>query len=165
MIFATAILLVLPLRVLAADDIPVIRSGCSGGFTGGGSGYEIHRDGSISSWRMDTWKSAPETTLIRTDKSAADRLFTLFDQAGFARIEHNEPGNMTCFLTLESAGKSHTVSWSHKPPQQVQELSDAVTTIVTRKLSQGGLTIIETFPPPAPKLKTMEKHPAPTGSP
>ena len=167
MIFATAILLVLPLRVLAADDIPVIRSGCSGGITGGGSGYEIRWEGSISSWRMDSFNTSPETTLIRSDKAAADRLFTLFDHAGFVRIEHNEPGNMTCFLTLESAGKSHTVCWSKKPPQPVRELYDAVTSIVTGKpgSSMGEVTIIQTVPAPTPKLRPEKKYPAPTGGP
>jgi hypothetical protein len=165
MTFAAATLLIVPLSVLAADDIPVIRSGCSGGVTGGGSGYEIRRDGRISSWRTDSWHSALQSTPIRTDKAAADRIFALFDKAGFARVDYNEPGNMACFLTLESGGKSHTVSWSGKPPQQIQELNDAVTTIVTGKPTQGGLTVMDGVPPPAPKLEPTEKYAAPTGSP
>lgn len=158
-----AVLLALPVHVVQAENDAVIRSGCSGGFTGGGSGYEIHRDGSISSWRTDSWKASPDTTVIRNDKAAVGRLFSPFEEAGFSRINLNEPGNMTCFLTLESEGKNHTVSWSQKPLQPVQELYDAVVSIVTGKPDQGGMAIIETVPPPPSKLKPVEKQPAPMG--
>lgn len=167
MICATAMLLVVPISVPALDDVPAIRSGCSGGITGGGGGYEIRGNGDISSWSMESRNSAPESTLIRSDKPAADRLFAMFERAGFVRIEHHEPGNMTCFLTLSSAGKSHTVVWSQKPPQRVRELTDAVAIIATGKpvAVPGELTIVETIPAPTPDLKLEEKLPAPNSGP
>jgi len=134
---AAAALLVLPPSAPAGEDIPVIRSGCSGGFTGGGSGHEIRRDGTIGSWREESAGSPRETKALRSDKAAADRLFSLFEEAGFSRIELHEPGNVTCFLTLESAAGSHTVSWSRKPPRPVRDLNDAVNAVATGRRGAG----------------------------
>src|SRR5262245_53560635 len=42
----------------------VVTLGSEGGITGGGSGYRIHADGRVESWKRLTTQAAPESTLL-----------------------------------------------------------------------------------------------------
>ncbi len=93
-----------------------VISGCSGGFTGGGGGSIINRDGLLLRWSRATRRDEVKETVIRSDPKEVRRVFTQLEKMKFTSIKYNKFGNMTCFLTLRQGSSSHAVSWEFGDP-------------------------------------------------
>ncbi len=115
-------LLALPTPVALAqhDAERSISCGCSGGFTGGGSGVTVLWDGAILRWSRPTYRDSLEESLIRSDPRAARQFFAQLDEMNFTSIHYKKTGNMTCHLTLRQGSTTHAVAWepgdSSAPP-------------------------------------------------
>jgi hypothetical protein len=101
-----------------------ISAACGGGVAGGGSGVTLTPDHHLISWD----KSSATSPRIEIDAGADDVFSTdvrrQLNAVGFAGIDFNQPGNMTCSLTVDD----HAVAWpqgdAHAPAGAVavQEL-------------------------------------------
>jgi hypothetical protein len=85
--------------------------GCSGGFTGGGGGVVVHRDGAIHRWSRPTYRDPVEQSFVRSDPAAARGLFDELQRIHFTSIRYNKPSNMTCHITLRQGESTHAVAW------------------------------------------------------
>jgi len=101
-----------------------VSAGCSGGFTGGGSGAIIRRDGLILRWSRPTYRDAVEETILRSDPEEARSVFTQLDQMNFSSISYSKPGNMTCSVTFRQGPSSHAVSWEPGDPMAPSPVVD-----------------------------------------
>ncbi len=88
-----------------------VSYGCSGGFTGGGGGVTVRSNGTILKWSLPTAGGSVEQSVIRSDPTAAQRLFTQLDEMNFTNIDYKKFGNMTCHVTLREGSTTHAVSW------------------------------------------------------
>jgi hypothetical protein len=94
----------------AADEI---RSGCSGGITGGGAGLVLSRDGQLWNWQRSRANSDLQRgALLGTDAQAALQLFEKARLGGFALIEYRHSGNRTCWVELTQDELTHGVYWT-----------------------------------------------------
>ena len=93
------------------DDQPYLESSCSGGFTGGGGGSIVTRDGRFYHWQRQTYASPQWMKFDRRDSARAAMLFAEAERIGFLRTDYDKPSNMSCSLSLVSGAKGHTVTW------------------------------------------------------
>ena len=131
--FGTAALILVLLGGMSSPgDAPVeagdsISYGCYGGFTGGGGGVTVSRDGTIVRWSKPTYRDPVERTQTQ-NREGAMRLFALLEELDFEGIDFNHPHyNKHCSLTLEASGSEHTVSWGHggfPVPPKIQRIVD-----------------------------------------
>jgi len=126
---------------LAGDDEAFVSSGCSGGFTGGGSGVVVHRNGEIHRWFQPTYRDPVEQSFVRLDLAAARELFAELDRINFTAIRYNKHGNMTCRVTLRQGDSTHDVEWPPGDPGAPSE----VAALVSRMEKLGQV--------PPPRLK------------
>jgi hypothetical protein len=112
-----------------AEGGDTISYGCSGGFTGGGSGVTVHRDGTVVHWSRPSDRDPVERSLTQ-HREGAVRLFALFQEVKFESLDFNHPhGNWRCFLTLKMNAREHTVSWGDGRfpiPPEIQRIVDEV---------------------------------------
>ena len=120
-------LALLPLVANAQSETPrSVSYGCSGGFTGGGDGVTVRSNGTILKWSLPTAGGSLEESVIRSDPTAAQKLFRQLDEMNFTNIDYKKFGNMTCLLTLREGSTTHAVSWEigdTSVPSQVIALS------------------------------------------
>ena len=90
--------------------------GCSGGFTGGGGGVVVQRDGEIHRWSPPTYRHPVEQAFIRFDRAAARDVFAEVERINFTSIRYSKPGNMTCHVTLRRGASTHAVAWPTGDP-------------------------------------------------
>lgn len=119
-------------RPAAAGDASrsedTVRVGCSGGYTGGGSGNTLTRDGQLSayqheSWRRDSITHAP----LRRDPEAAKTVFAALESIRFRALRFNEISNMTCVLALHDSKGEHSVTWlMGRPPAELAPVLSAL---------------------------------------
>ncbi len=104
--------------ILASAEVreESLSYGCSGGFTGGGSGVVVQRDGEIHRWSRPTYGDPVEQSFIRIDRAAARDLFAWVVRINFASIRYSKPSNMTCHVTLRQGGSTHAVAWPPGDP-------------------------------------------------
>jgi hypothetical protein len=88
-----------------------LSSGCSGGFTGGGGGVVVHRDGAIHRWSRPTYRDPVKQSFVRLDRAAAGELFAELERINFTSIRYKKPSNMTCEVTLRRGETTHAVAW------------------------------------------------------
>ena len=93
-----------------------VSAGCLGGFTGGGGGAIVKRDGAILRWSRATYRDAIKEEIVRFDLTEASTIFKQLEDTSFAEINYGKHGNMTCSLTLHRAASSNTVSWEFGDP-------------------------------------------------
>jgi hypothetical protein len=110
--------------VLAADDTnkESLSYGCSGGFTGGGSGIVVYRDGEFQRWSKPTYRDPVEQSSVRSDRAAAGSLFAELERISFTSIRYHKVDNMTCSLTLRREGSTHAVAWPMGDPATPAEV-------------------------------------------
>jgi len=111
---AIILALLAPISPTAHAQFKTPRSvsyGCSGGFTGGGGGVTVRSNGTILKWSRPSPRGSVEESVIRSDPTAAQRLFTQLDKMNFTNIDYKKFGNMTCYVTLREGSTTHTVSW------------------------------------------------------
>ncbi|MFH1844779.1 MAG: hypothetical protein ABIF77_16435 [bacterium] len=111
-------------------DIPAdlaIVFGEGGGFTGMWTGHTVAADGTVSKWHGKVAEENPEPVgRLSPDQRAA--LWARLIEADFVSIQSTEVGNLTRFIKVVAAGKTHEVSWippggdSTGVPAQLQEL-------------------------------------------
>ena len=122
-----AILAMISPTAIAQPETPrSVSYGCSGGFTGGGSGVTVRSNGTILKWSLPTAGGSIEESVIRSDPTAAQKLFKKLDEMNFTNIDYEKFGNMTCHLTLREGSTHHVVSWEigdTSVPLQVATLS------------------------------------------
>ena len=86
--------------------------GSAGGFTGGGSGYEILSTGQILTWAQVTPQHPLEKKAIgQASPEQLEELSTALQAPGLQSIEFAQSGNMTSFLEIESQGRKQRWSW------------------------------------------------------
>ncbi len=93
-----------------------VSAGCLGGFTGGGSGGIVKRDGTILRWSKATYRDTIKEEIVRSDLAEASSIFNQLEGMGFAEVSYGRHGNMTCSLTFNQGALSHTVSWEIGDP-------------------------------------------------
>ena len=108
---------------LAEVNQESLSCGCSGGFTGGGSGVVVHRDGAIHRWSRPTYRDPVEQSFVRFDRAAARDLFAELERIDFTSIRYSKPSNMTCRVTLRQGESTHAVAW---PPGDAAAPSEVV---------------------------------------
>lgn len=85
--------------------------GREGGFAGRMAGYTVRADGTVSQWEG---KFVGENVL-RTATLPPERLRALWTQVQSTRFferDQQQVGNMTEFVNITAAGRSHRVSWT-----------------------------------------------------
>ena len=109
---------------LASEDTQKesLSWGCSGGFTGGGDGVVVHRDGEIHRWSRPTYRDPVEQSFVRSDGAATRDLFAELERISFTGIHYNKVGNMTCSVTLRRDGSTHIVAWPIGDPAAPSEV-------------------------------------------
>jgi hypothetical protein len=118
----------LPAAAGAASRSDTVSVGCSGGYTGGGSGNTLTRDGQLSayqrkSWRRDSITHAP----LRRDAEAARTVFAALETIRFRALRFSEIGNMTCVLALHDSKGEHAVTWlMGRPPAELDPVLAAL---------------------------------------
>jgi hypothetical protein len=125
---AILILVLLAVFSPAATAQPVeprsLSYGCSGGFTGGGSGVTVRSDGTVLRWSLPTFHGPMEETVIGSDPDAAREIFAQLNRMKFTSIDYNKPRNMTCHISLREGSTTHGVAWgdgdSSVPPLLVE---------------------------------------------
>lgn len=122
--------LLMCLSACYATDIDKIESGCHGGFSGGGGGTSIHRDGKIYSWSLNNASGARNETLLKESKADFDLLMQQLDNIGFRNIDFDKPSNMTCFIRLYRQNQRiHSVVWpwgSNAVPKSVADIYEQI---------------------------------------
>lgn len=113
MLHLVALALLLAAPALAQDRI---STWCGGGVTGGGGGRGVAADGTIIVQRRSMAAGPVGETPLGRDEAAYRRWRAALDEAGFATLRHQQPGNMSCSLALESAGARHAVTWAGTTP-------------------------------------------------
>ena len=116
-----------PQSVVGTPDDSLMY-GCGGGVTGGGSGVIITSGGGIGRWRRSGPAPGPrEVQSAGTDSAAAAEVFGQLERLDFRSIDHDVPGNWTCFLTLTDAGGTHGVAWpGPTPPPALRRLEGLI---------------------------------------
>jgi hypothetical protein len=96
-----------------AESSKTIKSGNCGGIRGGCRGYEIHSDGTI--FNTESGPGAEEKKrVICKNKKTVELLFEKLNKMHFTDVKMNETGNITTFISLETEGTKHQVSWWRK---------------------------------------------------
>ena len=100
-------------------SVDTVRVGCSGGYTGGGSGNTLTRDGQLAAYQRKTWRRDSVTHLpLRRDSAAATTVFAALEDVRFRALRYSKVGNMTCVLTLHDRDGEHDVTWPMgRPPR------------------------------------------------
>ncbi len=101
-----------------------ISSSCRGGAGGGGFGVTVRRGGEIVRWHVPTFFSEPEEVPMRSNAEMSRDLFEELSEIGFAGIEYEKKGDMTCTLSLRSRAGMHAVSWPMGDPNAPTRLRD-----------------------------------------
>ena len=118
--------------------------GSEGGFTGGGSGYEIHASGQVLAWNQTTPQHPLEKQAI--GQATPEQLETLsiaLHAPGLQSIEYQQSGNLTSFLEMQRPGHKHRWSWpaggrgdgAPKIPALVRDCFEAAQLIARKGLS------------------------------
>lgn len=120
-----------PLREAAGVEsrsVDTVRVGCSGGYTGGGSGNTLTRDGQLAAYQRKTWRRDSVTHLpLRRDPAAATTVFAALEDVRFRALRFDEPGNMTCVLALHDRDGEHAVTWPMgHPPRELEPVLAAL---------------------------------------
>jgi hypothetical protein len=113
-------------RAMAADEL---RTGCSGGITGGGAGLVLTRDGQLWNWQRSRANAdLKRGPLLGTDAQAAMQLFEKARLGGFALIQYRHSGNRTCWVELTEDEQTHGVYWTDpgSAPSLALSLFDAL---------------------------------------
>lgn len=115
----------------ATTDLPdgwMVTVGSQGGFTGGGSGYQIRANGRVRSWRRLTPRDDIETQRLGTASDASLReLYAAMTSAELRDLELSETGNMTALLDWSMGDDSRHWSWPEgtEPPTAVARAREA----------------------------------------
>ena len=121
-VFKTVFCLALSLFGTACkSETETITYGCSGGYTGGGSGVKVINDGRIFKWTSTLEKVSEEE--LKNDIKLADEAFSRLKKLNITNINYNNPGNYTCTLTVQKNGTSHSVSWSNNTDKKIENLA------------------------------------------
>jgi hypothetical protein len=115
---------------VSSDTGDLLSCGCGGGFTGGGQGGVIHRDGRILRWTMAQAGAERVETSLPENPDAVAKLFELIEKLRFEEIVFDHPHfNMRCSLTLTKNGSDHSVSWgdgNYPLPPELQKIVDEI---------------------------------------
>ena len=117
-----------------------VRLGASGGFTGGGSGHLILKDGTVRTWTQvvpsdsiavkDFGKATPE---------AMAALRRALEDPALRKLQHAATGNMTGTLDWFDGSTMHHWSWAERvgdaglPPPLARARTAAMTAVRTAK--------------------------------
>jgi hypothetical protein len=86
--------------------------GSAGGFTGGGSGYEILSTGQVLTWEQITPQHPLEKKVIgQASPEQLEELSIALHTPGLRSIEFAQSGNMTSFLEIEWQDNNQRWSW------------------------------------------------------
>jgi len=112
-----------------------IQWGTSGGFTGGGGGYTLYRDGRLESWKQIRATSRRETNLIGSVSNAAVlKIRRSIEENELLRLEHTVAGNMTTTVIFRSESGEHSISWPAEPgsaPPQIVSLMKQLDAVIS----------------------------------
>jgi len=90
----------------------VVTIGSEGGITGGGSGYRIHADGRVESWKRLTAQAEPESTLLgRAPRKEVENLHATLTKTTSLEAATGNRGNMTAFLDWREGQLSKRYTW------------------------------------------------------
>lgn len=116
-----------------------ITTGCSGGITGGGSGFTIISDGKIYQWQAPTTTASSKKLLGEIECGVADALRSKLETISFRGIVFSESSNITCSLTLRESLLEHKVAWpvgGPFPPQGVMDTFHEIEALGKRHAQQ-----------------------------
>ena len=87
--------------------------GSEGGFTGGGSGYEIHSTGQILTWSQVTPQHPLEKQEVgHASEEQLEPLSIALQTPGLQSIRFAQSGNLTTFLEVTRQGHKQRWSWA-----------------------------------------------------
>jgi len=106
----------------------------SGGFTGGGEGYTLYRDGRLESWTQVRASLPRETKFIgNVSNGAVLKIRRIVQENELLRFNHNVTGNMTTSLIFRNDDGEHSVSWpanAKAAPQQIASLMEQLHAVI-----------------------------------
>lgn len=114
-----------PEKVVTSSGSPgdwSVRFGSSGGFTGGGAGYEILASGAVSSWKRVTAQASVTSISIGSASApSVNALFEAMTAPDLVSLKLSASGNMTSFLEWRQGDESRRYSWEDgvTPPEPV----------------------------------------------
>lgn len=116
-----------------------ITTGCSGGVTGGGSGFTVFSNGKLYQWQAPTPRASSKQLLGEIECGVADALRSRLEAISFRDIDFSESSNMTCSLTLREDLTDHRVAWPVSgpfPAQGVMEIFQEIEALGKRHMQQ-----------------------------
>jgi hypothetical protein len=124
-------------KIAGDESVWSVRIGASGGFTGGGSGHVIMKDGTVHAWSQ----IVPSDSTATKDfgKASAEAMTALrraLADPALRTLHHDATGNMTGSLDWFDGTKMHHWSWAEKigdldlppPPARARAAATAVRT-------------------------------------
>jgi len=126
----------------AASDERVwsVRIGASGGFTGGGSGHLILKDGTVRAWSQVV--PSDSTAVQDFGKATPEAMAALrraLDEPALRALRHDATGNLTGSLDYFDGTNMHHWSWAEKvgvvdlPPPLARARAAAMTAVRTAR--------------------------------
>jgi len=115
-----------------------VTIGESGGFTGGGGGYEIRADGRVRSWTRLTPHDDIETQRIgKASDQSIERLYAAMTSSELRDLQLSEAGNMTAFLNWTLGDETRHYFWPEgtQLPGPVARAQDAAMAAVEEALA------------------------------
>jgi len=112
----SALPFLLTITACSGTAMKTIKTKGCGGITGGCRGYEIHSDGTVFQTQIELRDFGPKEkkTEICKDRKIADLLFEKLKMIKFTDIHMKEVENITAYISFESEGRRHEVSWWQK---------------------------------------------------
>ena len=88
----------------------MIVFGEGGGFTGAWSGFTLHADGNVLHWQGKSAEAEPRSVgRLKLEEVAA--LWQEIGAQEFFALAEGEPGNLTRFVRVTAAGRTHETRW------------------------------------------------------
>ena len=97
-----------------------ITYGCSGGFTGGGSGVKIISDGSVIKWTSTIDEISEQQ--LRRDQELTDEAFSRLEELNIHALDYQQLGNFTCTLSVKKGNHQYSISWTNNNDKKIEKV-------------------------------------------
>ncbi len=125
-------------KTASDEQVWSVRIGASGGFTGGGSGHLILKDGTVRTWSQMVPTEAIEVKDFgKATPEAMTALRRALEDPALRDVKYDATGNMTGSLDWFDGTKLHHWSWAEKigdmvlPPPLARARTAAMTAVRT----------------------------------
>lgn len=128
-ILAFVIPFVLTSTLSCTEEQWEIITGCSGGVTGGGSGYIVSSQGDLFKWRSSTPENLTRAHVSQLPRQTVVEWKSRFEHVRFGELRYKKVGNMTCSLALRTSEDERVVRWPISgpfPPDEVMHVFNEI---------------------------------------